>query len=337
MSLSTILLIALLAQAAPPPADAENKAKAQALLVEGSALYRNGEYAAALAKFEAAYAVFPSPKLWFNIGQANRDLDRPVRALDAFERYLSGVPDAPPDMAADARASVADLQKKLGRLRIDCETPGAEISLDGKPIGTAPLPDAIWATLGRHQVTASSAGFAPAIEGVDVVAGGLHKVGLRLAALAPPPPPPPAPAPAPVVETPPLTPVPALTPRTELTEPAAPPANAREGWWLGRKWTWVAAGSAVLLGVGATVLSVSVKSRYDELNTSCGSGNPDRPGCDPGDISSLSARQTTANLLWGLTGAAVVTASVLFFVEGPSVAVAPMAGEIKGLRAEVRF
>jgi hypothetical protein len=253
----------LLAQTVPPPADAENKARAQALLAEGSALFRNGEYAAALEKFEAAYAVFPSPKLWFNIGQANRDLDRPVQALQAFERYLAQVPDAPPDMAADARASVADLQKKLGRLRIDCETPGAEISLDGKPIGTAPLPDTIWATPGRHQVTANRAGLAPAIEGVDVVAGESHTVGLRLAALAPPTVPPPAPAPAPVVGTPPLTPVPAVTPRTELTEPAAPPATAEDGWWLGRKWTWVAAGSAVLLGVGATAVSAWVKSRYD--------------------------------------------------------------------------
>jgi hypothetical protein len=42
-------------------------------------------------------------------------------------------------------------------------------------------------------------------------------------------------------------------------------------------------------------------------------------------------------VLWGLTGAAVVTASVLFLVEGRSVAVAPMAGESKGLVAQVRF
>ena len=55
------------------------KARAQALLSEGTAAYGRGDYATALDKFTAAYRIFPSPKLWFNIGQANRDLGRPVR------------------------------------------------------------------------------------------------------------------------------------------------------------------------------------------------------------------------------------------------------------------
>ena len=97
MSATSIVLLALLAQASSPSGGAQDKAKAKGLLSEGSAIYKKGDYAGALEKFEAAYAAYRSPKLWFNIGQANRDLGRPVEALDAFEKFLSLTPDASPE------------------------------------------------------------------------------------------------------------------------------------------------------------------------------------------------------------------------------------------------
>src|SRR5262245_37367876 len=90
------------AAAAAAP-DRGAKSEAQALLSQGTDLYDRGDYAAALEKFTAAYQVFPSPKLWFNIGQANRDLGRPVEALDAFERFLAGATGAPAETLAEAR------------------------------------------------------------------------------------------------------------------------------------------------------------------------------------------------------------------------------------------
>ena len=79
------------------------------------------------------------------------------------------------------------------------------------------------------------------------------------------------------------------------------------------------------------------KSRYDELKASCGSGSSDRVGCDEGEISSLKTRVMTANVLWGLAGAAAVTAGVLFIVEDYRVQVAPLAGNANGLLARVEF
>ena len=64
------------------PNDAQAKARAQGLLSEGTAAYGRGDYATALDKFTAAYKIF-QPKLWFNIGQANRELERPVEAVAA--------------------------------------------------------------------------------------------------------------------------------------------------------------------------------------------------------------------------------------------------------------
>lgn len=188
MGATSIVLLALLAQASSPAADAQDKTKARVLLSEGSALYKKGDYAGALEKFETAYAAYPSPKLWFNIGQANRDLGRPVEALAAFEQFLALATDASPDTSQDARSSVAELQQKLGQLRIECQTAGADISVDGKSVGRAPLPKPLWATPGRHQVSAVLEGTAPAIENVVLAAGITESVVIRLVSNPPPPP-----------------------------------------------------------------------------------------------------------------------------------------------------
>jgi hypothetical protein len=318
---ATLVLLALLAQATIPATEKEGKSKAQRLLDEGSLLYRKGDYTAALEKFEAAYASFPSPKLWFNIGQASRGLGRPVEALHAFEKFLALATDAPPDTVADAQKTAEELRKRLGQVRIECEPADAELSLDGKILGMSPLPSPVWATPGRHQVTATSAGLSPTLANVEIKAGSTEVVVVRLAA-------PPATLSS---ETTPVAP-----PSSFLSEAPRPPLD-REGWLLGRKWTWVAAGSAILFAGSAAIVGGLAVSRLSDLKSTCGSNSPTRPGCNESDISSLQTRMTTANVLWGLAGATAIAAGALFFLEKHPVIVSPLAGETKGLLAEMEF
>jgi hypothetical protein len=314
MCTTSFILIAILAQASPLTADPQAEAQAQELLGQGTKLYQQGDVGGALEKFNAAYAAYPSPKLMFNIGQANRDLSRPVEALQAFEKFLVGAPDASPETVADARRSVEQLQSKLGRIQIDCDTTGAEVSVDGKSVGLIPLPDPIWAAPGRHQVTAKHASTTPVIEDVDVTVGSLSTVTMRMLPLT-------APVAAPGLNV----------------QIAPSPSNTDQGWWLGRKWTWVAAGSTVLLAAGAITAGALMQSKFDSLRSSCGAGNALRPGCSQSDIDSVSSRQTTANVFWGLTAAAAATTGVLFYFEGEPVSAAPMAGGATGFVASVRY
>ncbi len=87
----------------------------------------------------------------------------------------------------------------------------------------------------------------------------------------------------------------------------------------------------------AAVIGGLAQSRLNDLKKSCGKDSPNGQGCDPGDIDSLQTRMTAANVFWGLAGAAAVTAGILFFVEGRSVAIAPMAGESRGVVARMEF
>jgi hypothetical protein len=323
MSAASLVLLALFAQEGATTASPESKARAQELLSEGAIHYERAEFADALENFQKAYAVFPSPKLLFNIGQASRELGRPVEAVEAFEKFLAQAGDAGEAMTAEAKRSLAELTSKIGKLLIECPIAGAEISVDGRKLGLAPIQDLVRVAPGTHQLTATHPSATPAIETVNVMAGTIETVVMRPRTLAEvaaalPPPPPPTPSPGLAVEEPNL---------------AAPVERA--GWLLGRRWTWVAAGSAVVLAGGAAFAGWQMQKKFDELDHQCGSASLAKQGCT--DLSAVDLRKNVANVLWGLTAAAAVTTGILYFVEGHAVTVTPVAGHLTGLVATANY
>ena len=243
--LTVVMQLQQPALAAPAPHPGA-KSKAQALLREGTKLYRAKLFQAALDRFSEAYRLYPSPKLQFNIAQANRDLGRPVEALLAFEAFLAGAGagaganaragDATAAARAEARASVSDLQAQLGRIQVRTDRLDLEVLLDGEVAGRTPLPAPLWVTPGAHFVALRGDGLAPESKTVTVAAGGLRTVQL---------------APRPIV----------LSPRAVAASPATPaPAHDQPtagGQWYRRWWVWALAGTAVAVGGGAVVASRS--------------------------------------------------------------------------------
>jgi tetratricopeptide (TPR) repeat protein len=310
MLAASLVVLSLLAQDAPPsPRSADAKARAQVLLKRGARHYQHAEYKEALEVFEQAYGLFPSPKLLMNIGQASRELGHTVEAINAFEQFLEQAGDAPPRAVAEAKQSIDEMEPQIAKLRIDCTMSGADISIDGKRVAVSPVAGLIRVIPGTHDVRASIAGAVPATKRTKVAAGAIDTIVLPL-------------APA---------------PRTGVASRAVMKARPDEGWLLGRRWTWVAAGSAVVLAGGATAAGLVMQSRYQALDQSCGrSSGASYSGCRSSDVGSLDAWKNTANVLWGLSAAAVVTAGALFYFEGHAVAVAPTIGEV-GLQARVGY
>ncbi len=171
--------------AAPAPgAAADAREGARRLLVEGAALYEQGEFAAALRKFEAAHAAFPSAKIFFNFGQAYRGLARHVDAIEAFDRFLAEAPEADEELRAAARRYLAELEPTVGALEVSAGTPGAELFVDGRRVGTLPLRRPVRLAPGPHQLSLEKAGHLPRATRVEVapgsrvrVAGALTPVG----------------------------------------------------------------------------------------------------------------------------------------------------------------
>jgi hypothetical protein len=311
MTVVPVLLLATLAQAAG--SNAQDRATAQALLGDGATMYEHGDYLGALDRFNRAYAAYPSSKILFNIGQANRLIGRPLEAREAYQKFLDEALGAARDDRTDAQKWLEELQKTLGQVTVRCQIDGAEIIVDGKPAGKSPLVRPVWVTPGRHEVTATKSGECAMSDHTEVPPGGEVLVELR-------------PLHGPLAEQ---------KPRVELAK--AGTTETASGGWLGRKWTWVAAGSTVALTGLAAVLGWTMQARFDELKKYCGKDSPSQSGCAQSDIDSLNTQRVTTNVLWGLAGAAAITTGILFFVEGRPVAVAPMAGERTGMLARMEF
>lgn len=132
----------------------------------------------------------------------------------------------------------------------------------------------------------------------------------------------------------PVVPAPKLAPERG-GQPAPPPVAASQGWWLGRTWTWIAAGSTVLLAGGAVAADLSMYAKIASSTSSpCGAG---KYCYSSSDADAINSRMVAAEVLAGVAAAAALTTIVLFFVEGRPVSVAPVVGGMTGAVATVGF
>jgi hypothetical protein len=188
------------------------KAEAQAALREGNALLAHGHAAEALAKFKSAYALFPSPKLHYNIGQAESLIaGHEAQAYDAMSRFLSQAKDANPDLRAAAEKQRQHLRSKVGVVAVVADPPDAQLVVDGAPVGASERAEELVLGIGVHALVLRGDAATSPTEQVTIAGGETKVVRLRL--------------PAPVAVAPPAQPAPPpVTPPT-LAPSASPPTS----------------------------------------------------------------------------------------------------------------
>jgi hypothetical protein len=137
-AVSVVSGIVPVARAQPGAPTDEARAAARRELVEGVAAMKTGDYQAALARFEAAYAIVPSPKIQYDFGLAYVGLGRPAEALAAFERFLAEATDAPADKREKAASRVTMLRARIA------ETSGRERDVTAAPpAASGPRPESM--------------------------------------------------------------------------------------------------------------------------------------------------------------------------------------------------
>jgi hypothetical protein len=146
---------------------ADSRKQARALVVKGAGEIARGDYVKALALFTQAYAIYPSPKILFNMAQTYRELGRLVEALNAYERFLhTAKPGTSRDLLKVARSKVQGLKGEVATLLIQVSVPGALIRIDGAEVGLSPMDIPRRVMPGRHLVVVSKKGYLTATERV---------------------------------------------------------------------------------------------------------------------------------------------------------------------------
>ncbi len=200
LAITTVLVAMSLARsgradepAAAPTATSSMEEEARARVKRGLELYDEGDYKLALIELERAYEILPSYKILYNLAQIHAQLGQYAKAHDALTRYLAeGGTEIPPERRAEVEADLASFVKRIASITIETNVAGAEIMIDDRPVGTAPLAK-LHVDAGSVRVAASKPGYVTVTRVITLAGGDETSVRLDLTSafvVAPPPAPP---------------------------------------------------------------------------------------------------------------------------------------------------
>ncbi len=323
---AAFLVLLAAASRATGQTDADKK-QAQALQTAGIRLMTHGDDRGALDKFEAAFRLFPSPKILFNMGKAKNGLGQAAEAVNDLERFLDEAPYAPKESRDEAERLIGSLRPKLSYLDLATDDVGSRIAVDGREIGAAPLARPLAVEPGPHEVHFDKPGMTAETRSVAPVAGQKLRVYVKLT-------PAPSETPAPSVASaraiaapaPPAI-VPAASPSLANGEPPAgvPMATTQRPWQLNA--AWIAGGAGVLFlatGITAQILGSSKNADFNDVtnapspNGQCNKTLPNAGGgpCQ-GLLDAANTRSTVAVIGYVASGVALAGALV-FYLTAPS-------------------
>lgn len=308
--------LALVAPAAGASAqDADAKARAKEAFQQGVAAFEAKRYEEALVHFEEAQRLAPHPIVQVNLANCHDKLERPIQAIEHFEAFLASG-QAKAEQREEVTAALRRLRGKIGRLLLDVQPEGAEVRIDGGAVMRAPIAAPVLLATGTHTLEVTHPGYTPVTRQVELGAGAVDKLDVRLepATAAPPP----VAAAAPVAAAPAA---PAEAPAVEPAPAPAPAPEARESGGLSTA-VWVSGGVTSVFLVAATVtglLALGAETEFEDQRSLRFSTAPEltasqrlaayRAALDAADRAHAFALATDV-----LLGAAVVGAGVTVYL-----------------------
>ncbi len=253
------------------------------LFREGNGLLKESLFVGAAEKYREALRHWDHPGIHYNLALALLNLDQPVEVYNQLEvamKYGHAPLDA--DKFEHAGRYKSLIEKQLARVEINCGQPGAQVSMDGRPLYTAPGHYEGLVRVGQHTVVATKTGFVTTQKEPMLPPGQKTVIDLKMYTAE------------------------------DLT-------TYKRHWHNAFPWTVFAAGIAVA-GVGGIMhwqASEKFKS-FDSGIASCSSISP-TGGCVPdeglaADKSAGEGLQSGAIAMYAIGGAALVTGAVLVYL-----------------------
>jgi hypothetical protein len=146
----------------------------------GAQHYEAGEFTQAVNEFQAAYRLYASPVILFNLAQALRSDGRLTEAVTHFRRYLDEAPRVTAEQRHDVEETIRELDTQRVTLSFEVEPAGATLLLDGRTLGTLPLARAVEVLPGEHTLVFRLDNHEPRTERIEVSARGQRMVNVTL-------------------------------------------------------------------------------------------------------------------------------------------------------------
>ncbi|XXY45687.1 PEGA domain-containing protein [Sorangium sp. So ce269] len=133
---------------------------------------------------ESAWELNPTFDVAYNLGNTEYKLKKHREAAQYLSFALRHWPlmKAAAKLKVTAEQRLAESRAQVGVVRVTVGVAGAEVLVDGKAVGRAPLEGEVFVDAGEHLVEARLEGYAPASQTVKVAKGGSAEVALAMAA-----------------------------------------------------------------------------------------------------------------------------------------------------------
>lgn len=159
----------------------ETRTAAREAFIEGNRLFKIPLFSQAVEKYNEALDKWKHPAFYFNLAIAQINLGQYLEARENLERALKyGAEPLRADRFEEAKKQLVEVQRHLGRIRVSCPTPGAEVTLDAVTLFTGPGQREVWVTARAHEVTAKRSKYATQARRVAVAPGAQEAVDLPL-------------------------------------------------------------------------------------------------------------------------------------------------------------
>lgn len=163
----------------PPPPDPEPSSadSYKQHMSNGVKLYNDGNFGAAIAEFEAAYAERPRASPLVNLALCHKSLFHYPKAIAALERALEHHGDT---MEAEdrtaAETAIREMRALLGYITVEVTPSHAVVYVDDEPLAPGAKDKPVPLGPGKHRIVARAEGYEDAEENVTVTSADRDKV-----------------------------------------------------------------------------------------------------------------------------------------------------------------
>ncbi|KYF62000.1 hypothetical protein BE11_49205 [Sorangium cellulosum] len=186
---ATVMAAADVASAQPaapqeaPVGGADAATRAEASYRRGLRLYSDKKYVEAEAELQSAWELGPTFDVAYNLGNTKYQLKKYREAATYLSFALRNWPrlKTVAKLRPTAEQRLAESRAQVGAVTVTVSIAGAEVLVDGKSVGRAPLEGEVFVEPGEHQVETRLEGYAPVSQMVAVAKGGTATATLALA------------------------------------------------------------------------------------------------------------------------------------------------------------
>ncbi|MFN7134343.1 MAG: PEGA domain-containing protein [Myxococcales bacterium] len=162
------------------------------------ALAKAGKWTDARDALQEAFELKRSYDIAGNLGIVEAHLERWRDAAEHLKYAFKTFPgNGKPEQKKRVELTLAKVLPRVGALKIDVNVGKADVIIDGRTVGTTPLPDVVFVEPGRRTVVVKRPGYDDESRGVDVAPGSNGELSFSLRPETKPKPPPDEPTPRP--------------------------------------------------------------------------------------------------------------------------------------------